>query len=385
MVGSSVTTVVLPLLLIVQLRVGAAQIGWLRALLAAPYLILALPSGLLADRLRRRPVMIASDLGRAGLLSTIAILLFIGKISVSLVLIIAVGASCLTVLFDVCATSALLDLVTLDEVSSANAALQTSSSASELIGPTLGGALVSISGGIAVAADAATFVISAFSLLRIKSQEERPEPIAHEDWRAGLLAGALVVWRNPILRRLTAYLGLVNIAAQAFLTVAFVYFIHSLGFAPVTAGAVFSFGGLGLALGASVANRIALVAGVGRAILVSAVADAAGLLVVGLAPSTAWWRLPVACLGLLSIGFADAVWNIHNVSIRQKIVSPLVLGRVTAAVRLVAFGTMPIGALCGGWLASEVGPRQAILIAAAVSAGAAVILRDVSLGGSSRS
>jgi MFS family permease len=172
-VGSQVTELALPLVALLQLGASSTEVGVLRAVAFVPYLVLSLPAGVLADRRRRRPLMIGADLGRAVLLALVPLAALLDVLSLPLLGTVAVAAGALTVVFDVCYLSVLPGLVSRDRIQQANGGLEASRAAAAVAGPGLGGALVSLlraSGAMIV--DAASFVVSAACLLTIR----RPEP-----------------------------------------------------------------------------------------------------------------------------------------------------------------------------------------------------------------
>jgi MFS family permease len=173
-VGSRVSVVALPLVAILELGASTAQVGLLQAAAFLPYLLFSLPAGLLADRMRRRPLMIVADVARAAVLLVVPAGIAFGRLSMPVLIALMFVSGAFTVLFDVCYLSALPWLVGRDRLLPANAALETSRSVAQVAGPGLAGVLVAVlraSG--AVVADVVSYLCSAVALLAIR----RPEPV----------------------------------------------------------------------------------------------------------------------------------------------------------------------------------------------------------------
>lgn len=365
-VGSQVTELALPLVALLQLGATSAEVGVLRAVAFVPYLVLSLPAGVLADRRRRRPLMIGADLGRAMLLALVPLAAMLDVLSLPLLGTVAVAAGALTVVFDVCYLSVLPGLVSRDRIQQANGGLEASRAAAAVAGPGLGGTLVSLlraSGAMIV--DAASFVVSAACLLTIRRPEPPPEPVAGPRGARSLLAGWHQVARSPLLRPNTAYMALSNLVGSAFGPVVIVFEVRQLGLSGLAIGAVAMLGNLGFLAGTFVTRRLGARIGIGPVICLSSPIGSTGMLVMALAPTGA--ALPVLVAGQSLFGFGIALFNLQSLSLRQAITPPGLLGRVNAVVRLVGWGTVPAGAALGGWLGGAIGLREVLVGCAAAS------------------
>src|SRR4051794_614991 len=227
--GAAVTQVALPLVALLTLSASSAQIGLLRAAEFLPYLLLTLPAGALVDRVRRRPLMVACDLERAAVLLLVPLAAWLGHLSLPLLVAVTAAAGAATVLFDVAYLSVLPSLVRRDQVVAANAALETSRSAAGVLGPGLGGALVSwLRPAGVLLVDAASYLVSAGSLLLLRRPEPRPEQPADarpRGWRAAGL-GLVQLRASPVLRPVTVYMAVINLTWSAFETVLLVFFVR---------------------------------------------------------------------------------------------------------------------------------------------------------------
>src|SRR5262249_23335746 len=177
--GSTVTREALPYTAILALGATPIQMGLLGAAGAAPLLLLGLLAGVWVDRLRRRPVMIAADLGRAVLLLSVPGAYLLGLLRIEQLYVVAALVGVLSVFFDVAYQAFLPSLVQREQIFEGNSKLGMSGSVAEIAGPPLGGTLVQLVGGpVTILLDALSFVFSARSLLRIRAPE--PAPAAPE-------------------------------------------------------------------------------------------------------------------------------------------------------------------------------------------------------------
>jgi MFS family permease len=362
-VGSQVTELALPLVALLQLGASSTAVGVLRALEFLPYLLLTLPVGVLADRRRRRPLMIGADLGRALLLALVPLGVLLGLLSIPLLAAIAVGAGSLTVVFDVCYLSVLPGLVGREQLQQANGALEASRAAAAIAGPGLGGALVLLlraSG--AVLADAASFLVSAFCLLTLRRPEPAPEAPEGPRGLRPLLAGWQQVARSPLLRPNTLYIATSNLCGAAFGPILVVFEVRELRLSGLAIGVVAMVGNLGFLAGTFVTRRLGARIGIGPVVCLAGPIGAAGMATMALAPRAA--AIPVLIGGQAVFGLGIALFNLQSLSLRQAITPPGLLGRVNAVVRLVGWGTIPVGSALGGWLGGVIGLREVLVVCA---------------------
>jgi MFS family permease len=365
-VGSQVTELALPLVALLQLGASSTAVGLLRAVEFVPYLLLTLPVGVLADRRRRRPLMIGADLGRAALLALVPIGVLLDLLSLPLLGAVAVGAGALTVVFDVCYLSVLPGLVGREQIQQANGGLEASRAAAAIAGPGLGGALVSLlraSGAVIV--DAASFLVSAACLLTIRRPEPAPEPPSGARGPRALLAGWHQVARSPVLRPNTAYMAASNLCGSAFGPVLIVFEVRELRLSGLAIGAVAMLGNVGFLAGTFVTRRLGARIGIGPVICMASAIGATGMMIMALAPRAA--AIPVLVAGQAILGAGIALFNLQSLSLRQAITPTGLLGRVNAVVRLVGWGTIPVGAALGGWLGGVIGLRAVLAACAAGS------------------
>ncbi len=369
--GSQISLVALPLTAVAVLGAGPFQTGLLNTLQFLPFLLLGLPAGVWVDRVARRPVLIAADLGRTLAMASIPVTWALGLLRLPYAVGLAIGVC--TVLFDVAYQSYLPALVSRNRLVAGNARLALTQSSAEVAGPGLGGLLVSAVGApIAIAADAASYAASVLSLLLIRRREPRPDATGSAGLWSELVEGVRYVLGNRLLRPIAACTGLYNLFAHMAMAVLFVYAVRDLGLSAARSAS-------GSASAAS-ADRWAPcsppgwggASAPGRRSCSAAWVWAPGWLLVALAPrggeAIAW----LIASGL--IGSAGGVaYNITQVSLRQAITPQPLQGRMNATMRFLVWGTIPIGAFTGGVIGTVAGLRAALWAAAVGTALAALL------------
>ena len=374
--GSYVTRLALPLAAILVLEVGPLGVGVLRSAELIAAFGVGLIAGAWVDRLRRRPVMIWADLGRAALLASIPVAAMLGVLTLAQLLVVAFGAAILTTFFDVADRSFLPDLVPRDRLHQANATLTATTSVSEFVAFGVGGWLVQIlTAPIAIAIDAASFVVSAMFLGRIRTAEQPPAPAAERSpITAEIREGLAALTTDPLLRPLAAANAAVFAGWGIFGATFLLFTVKELGFDPGVVGLIAAMGGFSAFIGAVVAGPAARRLGYGRTLIAALACSAVGNLLIPLAPGAT--LLGVACLvgQQLLADSALVVFEIGDVTIRQTIVPERLLGRVNAGMRVTGVGAQLAGTIVGALIAEAVGLRAALYLGAALGAIGALVL-----------
>jgi len=367
-VGSQVTAVALPLTAVGVLGAGAAEMGLLVALGVAPALLFGLVAGAWVDRLRRRPVLIAADLGRAVLLASVPASALIGVLGMTQLYVVAFLSSTFTVWFNVASESFVPSLVDRDQLVEANGRLGTVASASMVIGPGLAGALIqAISAPVAVAADALSFVLSAMLLGRVTSPETSPPRAARGRLRVEVGEGLRFLWAQPVLRAIACGACLNNLAASMAGAVFVLYQVREIGLDAAAVGLVAAALGAGSVVGALVAGRLTRALGIGPTMLGATALAVAARACAPLAATAPGAALLLLVCGQACIGGAFALLNVPTSSLRQAVVPDRLRGRVGAGSRTVSQAATPIGALLGGFLGERLGLAPTLWVAAALS------------------
>lgn len=366
-VGSQVSVLALPLVALVVLKASALQVALLSAATTSAFLLIALPAGVLVDRLPRRRLMLWCDVGRVVLLGSVPVAQVAGVLTLAQLYLIALLSSVLTVFFSVAYQSYLPALIHRGQLVEGNGKLSTSQSAAQIAGPGIGAALVGMVGAAkAMFGDAASYAVSAITLLAIRKGEERakdqaPEKSSRPRMREQIKEGLAFVAREPILRRAMAWSGSANFFVIMVESLGPVFLVRTLGLSPGYVGLMLAAGACGGVVGGLASGLLARKIGSARVSWLSMTVFALpGLLIP--AAGRGWLSLLFAA-GWTSWTFSATICGVALTSYRQAICPPELLGRVNAASRWVTWGTLPLGGVVGGTLAAATGVRTSLWIA----------------------
>ena len=364
--GEQIREFALPLIAIYLLDASATQLGILSAAQWLPFLLLALPLGVLIDRHRRRRLLIASEVSRAVIALVLVGVVIAGALSFPLLLAVVVALGIFAVLYEVGYQSALPALVPRSELQGANSRMQSTAAAAEIGGPGLGGLLLQLlTVPATLAVNAVTYLVSACSLLLLRSAEAAP-PRTRRHFLSELRTGAAHVLRDRYLRANVGFSALYNPFAQWITLLLTLYAVQVLKLEPGQIGLVFSIGAAGALLGAALTSRITARVPVGRVILLSATVECFALLVLPVVDASwgAVAQVVVLSAAMALNGVGVAVSNVLLITIRQLRTPDEMLGRVNATMRTVTYGTIPLGALAGGLVGDWLGARLGLAIGA---------------------
>jgi predicted MFS family arabinose efflux permease len=375
--GSLITRIALPLLAILALDAGAIEVAVLRGVDLGATLVVGLVAGAWVDRLRRRPVLIWADLGRAVLLASIPVAFVFGVLSFVQLLVVAAIAAVLTAFFDAADNAYLPTVVERERLVEANSALAASGSVAEFAGFGLSGVLVQLlTGPITLLINAVTYLVSAVILLTIRHEEAPPpkaedrEPVLDE-----IRHGLGLVRHDPTLRAFAIAQMLLAAQWGVFGATFFLFALDVLGLDPAVVGIVAAVGGASSFIGAVVATRSTRRWGVGPVAIAAALLAALGNLFIPLAPA----GLPVIALlclvaQQLIADSAETVYDVTEVSVRQTFVRDRELGRVASTFRVLAVAAQLLATLGAGLLAEVIGLRATAFLAPLGGVIAAAIL-----------
>lgn len=366
-VGSQVTLLALPLVAITVLDASAFEVGLLSTVEFAPFVLVGLPAGVWVDRLRRRPVLVAGDLGRAAVLLSIPVAYQLGVLTIGQLYVVGFVTGVLTVFFDVAYQSYLPALVESDQLIDGNAKLEISRSGAQIAGPGLAGGLIDLlTAPLAVLADALSFALSAVFIGLIRRREPAPERGPAQRRRGAMrremAEGLRYVLGHRLLRPVAACTATANLFSAVVYAVVILYMVRELGLRPAAIGLVFAAGNVGFLAGAVASGRLASRIGVGRAIVLGEGVGGLGLLAVPLAPPSS--AVPLLVTGLAVSTFGATVYNVNQVSLRQAITPARLHGRMNATMRFMVWGTLPLGSLLGGALGTVIGLRPTLWVGA---------------------
>jgi predicted MFS family arabinose efflux permease len=342
--GSSFTAFALPLL-VYKLTGSSVSLAIGTAAYFLPYLLFGLVIGAWVDRVDRRRMMIAVDLGRALVIAVIPILAYADALSVWWIYGGAFVISTLTIAFDSGEFAALPNLVSKDDLVTANGRLQASYSAAMIVGPLLAGVLLAVVEVETVfIVDAASFVASGISLALVRTSfnpDELPERkhILHD-----VGEGLRYVLHHPVLRNISLMMALINFVSATAFTQLVLFASVELDASDTQIAVLYAAGAAGVVcLGLSAGRlrrRLSFsVAALGAMMLEGVLGILFGLNNVFAVGLVLW--AAISGLGLF--------FNINTVSLRQQIVPSHMLGRVVSIASVLAWSAIPLGALLGGW------------------------------------
>ncbi|MFG1758484.1 MFS transporter [Micromonospora echinofusca] len=361
--GDEVSTLALPLLAVLIFEATPAEMGYLTAAALAPNLFLSLLAGAWVDRYPyKRRLMILTDLGRALLLIAVPVAYVLDLLTMPQLYLVAFAVGTLAVIFEVARGPLFVSVVGRADYVEANTLINGSRAMSLVAGPSIGGVLVQVlTAPIALIADALSYVVSAYFLVRIRPTEPAPA-------RGGGLAlgaGLGFIARTPMMRALLLGTTTVNLFNFMFIALFVLYATQELGLAPGLLGAVLGAGAVGGLIGAALTGRLVRRFGVGPTLLAGFVLFPAPMLLVPLAGGPT----PVSVGMLFAAEFLAAIGvmllDITVGSVQTALTPEALLARVAGARRTVNYGIRPIGALIGGALGSTLGVRPALWIATA--------------------
>ncbi len=364
--GSQVTLLALPLVAVITLKATAVQMGILTAAGTISWLLIGLFAGVWVDRLRRRPILIAADTGRALLLIFVPIAALLRILNIEELYVIAFLVGALTVFFGVAYPSFLPSVVQREQLVEGNSKMEVSRSIAQIAGPGLGGFLVQIfTAPFAIVVDVISFVISAVFLCLIRVPESPPKPVAQrQSMRKEIIEGLHLVLENPLLRAMAFATATFNLFAAVTEAVYILYATRQLGISPSALGLIFAVAGPGALFGAVTAPWFSRRFGVGPTIAGSLFLLGIGSLFVPLAGGSLIAAILILALSQFLLGFALPIYDVNVISLAQGITPERFLGRMNASTRFIYAGVGPIGAFIGGILGGTIGLRPTLLVAA---------------------
>jgi MFS family permease len=361
--GTQFTQLALPLVAIDVVHASAFEVAALTTVEFLPFLLVSLPAGVWVDRLRRRPILVIGDLSRALLLASVPLAYWFSSLTMAQLYVVGFLVGIATVFFDVAYQSYLPSLVDRQHLIDGNAKLEISRAGAQLGGPGLAGIVIqALRAPAAIAVDALSFIGSALFIFSIR-KAERTE-LAHAPkgrMRDELREGLRYVLTHPFLKNIAACTALFNFFGNMGFAVLLVFARRDLHLSPLAIGLAFTVSNVGPLLAAFNANRISSRFGVGRTIIGASVLGGPTFLVIPFAPhgnAALLFIVPAFILG----GLSNVIYNVTQVSLRQAITPERIQGRMNSVMRFIVWGTIPLGSLLGGVLASTIGVKQTLIV-----------------------
>ena len=343
-VGSAFTSFALPLL-VYRLTGSALSLGLATAVTYLPYTIFGLVVGAWVDRADRKRLMILSDVARALLIGTIAILQAFDVLSPGLLYVIIFASSSFTSLYLTAQMSAVPSLVAEDEITAANGRVQASYALAVAVGPLLATALINLLplSGL-FACDALSFLASAALLLRIRRDFPARDDGRSLTLRAHVTEALHYVFTQPLLRGISVLLVLVLFLASSAHAQLVLFAKQRLDASDAEVGWLFSAGGVGLFVFAVAAGALRKRLSMSAAMIGSVIVKGACIALLGVTTSYGW------ALVLWGIGEGmTTLFSVNSMSARQLVSPPHMLGRVISISQMLSWSTIPAGSLFGGF------------------------------------
>jgi MFS family permease len=366
LLGSQVTLVALPLTAVTVLDAGAPELGLINTAMWLPFLLFSLPVGALADRVRRLPLLIWADLGRAVVMGAIASLALTDRLALPVLMVLLFGFGTLTVVFEVSYYSMVPTLVPSSYLVTANTRLQASASLAEMGGPSAGGILAQLfSAPVALVVDTFSYLVSAASLRAIRSSEPAPvRRLVNGVDGSRIRDGLRFTYRSQYLRACAACSTFSNLFDQWITVLLLVYAVEVLDLNALSIGLILATGAVGALIGSIANSTLTRRFELGKVVVWTFGLDCVATLAIPAVSSRDRWAWIVLASVYLLKGFGVAITSVATVSIRQAGTPVSMLGRVNATFRMFSYGAVAVGAFVGGLVGHVVGLRAGLLLGA---------------------
>ena len=376
--GSAMAVVAMPLTAVLVLHAGAFEVGMLQATAWLPSLLVGLPAGAWVDRTRRRPVMVAADLVSLALFASVPVAAWAGVLTIWQLVAVAFGGGVARVFFSAANPAFLRSVVREKDRSEGRAKMEAGFWAGELVAPGLAGLAAQLLGAVTgLLANAVSFAVSAYCLIRVRTVEPETAPAparARGSLRQEIAEGLLFLLRDPYLRVVAAYCGVANCAECVMDAVVVVFLVRTVGLGAGTTGVLMAAAGAGGLIGSLLATRIGRRLGTARGYLLAiAVCSPFALLLPLTFPG---FGMMLYAVGMLAYLIGVSVSNVLGQTFTMNYVPDHLLGRYSSTLGLVIRGTQPLGAAVGAVIGGTAGPRAAMWTATAaitLSAGIAFL------------
>ena len=359
-----------PIVAVLLLGVGEGRTGLLQTALTLPFILFAIPTGLLADRISRRWLMAGAEALRAASLLAILVLIWFGGLTLPLLAVLGFVAVCGTVAYSVAAPALVPSLVSGDLLPAANARIELARTIAFASGPALGGVLVGWVGAApAFGFAAALSVIAVVLLSGIYEPARAPAPRRHP--LQEIREGAAFVFQHHLLRPVFITQFIFNIGSFLVLAVFVPYAVHHLGLSATGVGTTLAMYGVGMVVGALLATRVMRRIPFGTVIGLGPVTGfvAAGVMALTTVIPSPW----LAGLSFFLLGVGPILWVISTTTLRQSVTPPRLLGRVSA-INIMSYGARPVGAFIGAVIGGLYGAEACLYLAVAIFGAQALVI-----------
>jgi predicted MFS family arabinose efflux permease len=359
-----------PIVAVVLLGAGEGETGLLQTALTLPFVLFAIPAGLMADRMARRWLMAGAEALRAGALLALLSLIVTGWLTLTLLALLGFAAVCGTVVYSVAAPALVPALVPPQALPAANARIELARTVAFAGGPAVGGTLVGWIGAAPAFGFAASLSILAVMLLSGIHEPMRAAVSRRHPWQE-IKEGAAFVFGHDLLRPVFVTQFIFNTASFLILAVFVPYAMRSLGLSAAGVGIVMGMYGVGMVFGALIATRVMKRLRFGTVVGLGPVT---GFVAAGVMALTTVVQAPLlAGLGFFLLGAGPILWVISTTTLRQSVTPPRLLGRVSA-INIMAYGARPLGAGLGALVGGLHGAEACLYLACAGFAAQAMVI-----------
>ena len=363
--GSLIGATAIAFTAILVLHATPIQLGILSATRLAPGFLTGLIAGAWVDRLRRRPILIGADIGRAVLLATIPLAAVFGLLRIEQLYVVTFFVSILSIFFDVAYESYLPSLIGRDQLIEGNSKFSASASVAEVSGLGLAGWLVQLfTAPVTILIDALSFVVSAISVWLVRVPEQAQVPGFAPNMRLEIVAGLRAVVHHPLLRALAACTLSKEFFGGMYGALVMLYMVRDLGFAPGILGTIWALGGISSLSGAMATGRVTRGLGIGSTMILGLLFSSIAMFLIPLAQGATLTAALLLILQQISGDGPAAIYQINLVSLRQAVTPEQLLGRVSASAEFLRLGAALSGSLLGGLMGRMIGVRATLVVGA---------------------
>ncbi|MFF8715048.1 MFS transporter [Streptomyces sp. NPDC015184] len=361
--GDRVIFLALPLVALVALDADEFQMGLLTAMTTVGSLLVGLPAGAWVDRMRKRSVMIGTDAARSLILLTVPVAWWAGLLTIPWLYAVALTHGVLTVFFDVAHISYLPHLVGRGNLVEGNSKLSAIRSVTSIGGPATAGPLVGWIGAPAtLLVSSVGMAASGVLAFRIRKREQKPETGRRPRLRQDVGEGLRFVLGHPVLRATMAGDAVFNLSLVMYQTMLLVFLKRELGLGSFGIGLVLSGMGCGALLGALLATKLSKSVGQGPVVWLAPLITCPLTALMPLARPG--WSVYAAAVGLAALSLGGVVRVVAQSSFQQALTPDRLLGRMSATVRFMSWGGLPLGGLLGGISGSALGATATLWLGA---------------------
>lgn len=361
--GSQITVVGLPLTAIYFLQANSFEMGIFQALATLPFFLFSLFVGVWIDRSKKKYILLFCNIMMAMVLLFIPLGGYFNFLDLTIFYIVVFFAGTFSMIFELAYLSYLPLMVSKNNISKSNSRLEISRTILDVSGPAIAGNIIAIlTAPIAIIIDIFCYLISSIFLVKIKFKEPTiTKEIKPPNIFKQIYEGIQVLFKSNILRSISLSTASLNFFRTAFDTIFILYLAKIVHISPTQIGLILGIGSIGGVAGALLATKISNKIGIGKSIIISTLIIWIGGMTVPFSSSVSFSFI-IIIIGLMLLNFGNTMYFITQVSLRQSITPPQLLGRINASNRFLTRGAMPLGGIFGGFLGVITSLHTALII-----------------------